>query len=1160
MKTPILELNEFHYTDLFEPEKLLHLDQQFIDYLKDIEPLLVERLIDYRYNASDISATKTSEFLIELGAYVGRFIARLFKIEQEVEILQTRLLSHDPIFIFKDYYIKKLARRRVNKDEIITDFTLLDAWLLETLGEYTDFELAVAQLGTSYLNNPEEHTNQIEQLTQWCIHILRDHDIKPEVSQWVSLKQPQRIDYDRLVRLKSVGNDDRQESDCDHIRERDGFSLTDERMTSREVMREIDYCVYCHDKEGDFCSKGFPVKKAEPELGLKQNSLDEYMTGCPLEERISEMHVLKKAGKSISALAMIMLDNPMCPITGHRICNDCMKACIYQKQDPVDIPQVETSVLTDVLKLPWGVEIYDLLTRWNPLRSDQWVIKPYNGKKVLVMGMGPAGLTLAHHLLLEGCAVVGVDGLKIEPLPESYINEPIYSYDAIKEDLDSRIMSGFGGVAEYGITVRWDKNFLKLIYITLMRRKQFQVFGGVRFGGTLTVEDAWSLGFDHLAVAVGAGLPRALPIKGSMAPGMRQANDFLMALQLTGAAKSSSLASLQLRLPAVVIGGGLTGVDAATEAQAYYIKQVEKTLLRYEKLSEVFGEARVREHFDTLSLDVLEEFVVHGREVVNERQLAATENRAPNFNPLIRKWGGVTIVYRRTIQDSPAYKRNHEELNKALEEGIYYVECLDPYEALLDKNGHVSQLACHVRVKNDEGQWEVSEDARLLSAKSILVATGAKPNVAYEFEHYGTFHREGMEYKAYDDVSGDFKIIHPDAHCKTKSFGPFTSYDKHDRRVSFLGDTHPVFHGSVVKAIASAKRIYPKIMNVLDKQAPIKKNDDCFLEGVRLAFDSTITKLVRHTPSVIEIQIHSPMATRNFKPGHFYRLQNFETDVQEIEGTKLQTEALAVSGSVVDKEKGLISLMILEQGASSRLVATFTVGDKVSLMGPTGVRTKIPKDKETIMLVGGRLGAASILSLGPALRASGNKVLFFAGFDSSDEVFCQRRLEEAADIIVWVTKVGKPVKTNREQDASYVGNLFEVMRAYGAGDLDAPIPLQTLDRVLVIGANNLVKGMQDARHSTLKTFFSKEPRFIGSVYGSMQCMLKGVCAQCLQWQIDPKTGQRTKAVYACSWHDQPMEMIDVDNVDERLVQNRTQEILSGLWLDYLFAHYNISRI
>ena len=102
-----------------------------------------------------------------------------------------------------------------------------------------------------------------------------------------------------------------------------------------------------------------------------------------------------------------MIDNPMCPGTGHRICNDCMKSCIYQKQEPVNIPQIETGVLTDVLGMPWGVEIYGLLTRWNPLNVRRPYALPYNGKNVLVVGLGPAGYTLAHYLVNEGFGVVG---------------------------------------------------------------------------------------------------------------------------------------------------------------------------------------------------------------------------------------------------------------------------------------------------------------------------------------------------------------------------------------------------------------------------------------------------------------------------------------------------------------------------------------------------------------------------------------------------------------------------------------------------------------------------------------------------------------------------------------------------------------------------------
>ncbi len=97
-----------------------------------------------------------------------------------------------------------------------------------------------------------------------------------------------------------------------------------------------------------------------------------------------------------------------------------MKGCIFQKQEPVNIPLAETATLTDVLDLPYGFEIYSLLTRWNPLNAKRPYQLPYNGKNVLVVGLGPAGYTLAHYLLNEGFGVVGMDGLKIEPLRDEW--------------------------------------------------------------------------------------------------------------------------------------------------------------------------------------------------------------------------------------------------------------------------------------------------------------------------------------------------------------------------------------------------------------------------------------------------------------------------------------------------------------------------------------------------------------------------------------------------------------------------------------------------------------------------------------------------------------------------------------------------------------------
>ncbi len=212
-----------------------------------------------------------------------------------------------------------------------------------------------------------------------------------------------------------------------------------------------------------------------------------------------------------------------------------MKSCIYQKQEPVNIPQIETGVLTDVLALPWGVEIYGLLTRWNPLNVRRPYALPHNGKNVLIVGLGPAGYTLAHYLVNEGFGAVGIDGLKIEPLPAELTGangappRPIREWSEIYQALDERVLEGFGGVSEYGITVRWDKNFLTLLHLTLARRRGLRMYGGVRFGGTVPLEDAWAYGFDHVAIAAGAGRPTIIDMKNNLIRGIRKASDFLMA-------------------------------------------------------------------------------------------------------------------------------------------------------------------------------------------------------------------------------------------------------------------------------------------------------------------------------------------------------------------------------------------------------------------------------------------------------------------------------------------------------------------------------------------------------------------------------------------------------------------------------------------------------
>jgi len=71
----------------------------------------------------------------------------------------------------------------------------------------------------------------------------------------------------------------------------------------------------------------------------------------------------------------------------------------------------------------------------------------------------------------------------------------------------------------------------------------------------------------------------------------------------------------------------------------------------------------------------------------------------------------------------------------------------------------------------------------------------------------------------------------------------------------------------------------------------------------------------------------------------------------------------------------------------------------------------------------------------------------------------------------------------------------------------------------------------------------------------MQCMMKQVCAQCLQRHVDPKTGKE-KFVFSCFNQDQPLDEVDFTNLRARLRQNTVVEKMTNLWLTRLLAKAN----
>ncbi|MCA4775413.1 FAD-dependent oxidoreductase [Wolbachia endosymbiont of Mansonella ozzardi] len=1039
-----MQLNfNISFPDLYIRDGLIKLDETFLDYVKSYDKSLFCSLIKARENAlvpSQCQALESktqpmsahqmadSQLIINLSYLLDEFIAKLFSVEEEVGELKKKHNDFTVIYKCKRLFIQRYA---LNKyiDIANIDINCVISRLSHFLTLPTT-EKSFAEQAMCWFEDKEHHKEEIKLAAQYAAWKVKNE-------QSILFSTHKKINYKNLVSFSKKEVDEVEVLHSNKVKRRYGFDLTSEKVSLDKALDNAHYCIFCHKQNKDSCSKGlqpsvtrvadtgiqkeyagFSATFCQPSEIFKKSPLKVELHGCPLEQKISEMNLVKSEGYSIASLAIVMIDNPLCAATGYRICNDCMNSCIYQKQEPVSVPMVETRVLDDVLSLPYGFEIYSLLSRWNPLNFHRPFPKENTGKNVLVVGLGPAGFSLAHHLLNDGHNVIAIDGLKIEPLIDNF--QPIRDFK--HEKLSKRTAGGFGGVAEYGITSRWDKNYLKIIRLLLERRKNFAFYGGIRFGGTITVSDAFNLGFDHIALALGSGKPQIIKIKNMLACGVRMASDFLMSLQLSGALKSDSIVNLQIRMPIVVIGAGLTAIDTATEALAYYPIQVEKFFLRYEILVSKYGKDCVEKDWTEEEREIASEFILHAQLIQKEKELAKKENREAKILELVQDLGGVKVVYRKELKSSPSYRLNSGEVQNALSEGIYFIENLEPVEIVTDKYNHTESIKL-IDTKSGE--------IKCIKARSVLIAVGTEPNTVIATEDRKHF-KLSNGYFAHLSSSGE--EVDPIFSPKMQNKDRILVYKQDSKAISFFGDLHPSYSGSVVKAMASAKNGYPIISRLLkgvnatltqvpashsqlykccnirvtftkmdviqaarhwdpenlisneytrwlynENWIPVsatwmtpchqtesfpatsilsyviqvadtgiqKKNawsslehlaSEEFFNKIKEQFTAKVIKVQYLTDKVVEIVIKSPLAAKNFKPGQFFRLQSFETNSRKA--TSLAMEGIAVTGTEVDKKKGIISTIVLETGGSTNLCKYFKEGEQIVLMGPTGRPTE----------------------------------------------------------------------------------------------------------------------------------------------------------------------------------------------------------------------------
>ena len=527
--TSLSALPGFTYQDLHREDRLADLDAAFLAGLAAEEPALQARLAAYRADPASLDALGRSRLLVDAARPLGAFVARLFGIEEEWRRAGRRPPARRPSSSGSGAISccgapSRRSCRRTSPRSIPRLSGPVRAAIERDLHpdlpwddgpgarDLADGGRASRPRGRLHRGPPAEEDARgarrrprtrraasraapprrgpatprarseadedlllfvqelLEQYAFWC-HLRREHPAlraggraagSPSSCPRRSTTRTSSRPTDPTRRCPKSASAPRRSH-----RRREGFKLTDPRMTRARGARR-DALLPALPRPGEGLLLEGLLRRQN--LGLAEEpARASPLKGCPLDEKISEMHQLRREGDAIGALALVAIDNPMCPGTGHRICNDCMKGCIFQKQEPVNIPQIETGVLTDVLASALGrrdLRAADALESAQPAPPGRAAVHGQEGPRRRPRPGGLHAGPLPPQRRLRRRRDRRAEDRAAPARPDRRPTAAASARSATgrrsPSPLDERPLAGFGGVSEYGITVRWDKNFLTL--------------------------------------------------------------------------------------------------------------------------------------------------------------------------------------------------------------------------------------------------------------------------------------------------------------------------------------------------------------------------------------------------------------------------------------------------------------------------------------------------------------------------------------------------------------------------------------------------------------------------------------------------------------------------------------------------------------------------
>jgi len=149
-------------------------------------------------------------------------------------------------------------------------------------------------------------------------------------------------------------------------------------------------------------------------------------------------------------------------------------------------------------------------------------------------------------------------------------------------------------------------------------------------------------------------------------------------------------------------------------------------------------------------------------------------------------------------------------------------------------------------------------------------------------------------------------------------------------------------------------------------------------------------------PNITLFRINTPELVKKAKAGQFIILRAYE-----------QSERIPMSIGGLDREKGLLTIVVMEVGKSTAEIVRMEVGEKfLDVVGPLGIPTHMENFGGTSVVIGGGVGIPPILPIAEALKENGNKVIGIIGARSQDLLIYEKELGAVCDQLIITTDDG----------------------------------------------------------------------------------------------------------------------------------------------------------